>query len=319
MAFPIVPVALGAGVLALILFSKPKPQEPGLSTAPIPRPPDVPPTPPPPEPVPPNPTPVPVGGAGAMVTATTLNIRSSPNENSAVVATVLRGTTVAIPDPTELHPPTPAAPVGWWNVVTPAGARGYASAQYLDFGTARERRMTPEEEREYHDRRAQHDRPVYTATPPSPNNPGQIGGYMYSMIGRHSGGGGGGNRGGHGGGGHRGGGHRGGHFHGGFNRGVSVIDVPFFGWPGYGYGYPYGYPGYGYPYGYPPIAPVLPTYNPWLAGYETYAQVPGYRNPRARDAYAAWQQAARSGADRSVVEHLKGQFESIIYATNGVY
>jgi hypothetical protein len=310
MPFPIVPVALGAGVLALVLFSKKK-EEPGLPSGPTPLPQPRPqPAPePPPEPVPPNPIPVPTGGAGAMITGDGVRVRSGPNENTSVVAILKKGTTVAIPDPTDHRPPTPGGPVGWFNILTPAGARGFVSAQYLDFSTAKERRMTPEEELEYHRRMQEHPRPDYVALPSDQAPLGiKVGGYgMYPRIGVHGGGG-------HGG----GGSFHGGGFRGGFNRGFGVVDVvsPFwggFGWPGWGwpYGYGYGYPyGYGYGYGYPGYQ----AYNPYLAGYEAYANLPRYQDQKARDAYAAWQQAVRAGATPEVIEHLKGQFESAIYA-----
>ena len=156
---PLLPIG-GAALLAYFLFRK----KPYLVT---PIPPNPKPNPDPPDvvppPAPPNPSPFPDTQSQATVNAPSgLKLRAEPNENSTVFEVLPFNSWVAILD-SNPAPPTPAAPVGWFNVLSPAGNEGWSSAEFIVFGTDKERRMTPEEEKAYHEHKSQAEEAIVTA------------------------------------------------------------------------------------------------------------------------------------------------------------
>lgn len=161
MPLPLVPIALGAGGLGLLyLLTRPKEQ----TAAPLPVKREPPENSKPeivPKPIPPvEPVPIPSNLATAVVSASSLRVRDQPDERTGKVVIALpRGATVGILDTTTTAP-TPAAPLGWFHVQTNTGQQGWASAEFLEFGSAKERGMTPEEELEYHKREAEREAPI---------------------------------------------------------------------------------------------------------------------------------------------------------------
>lgn len=230
MAFPIIPVALGAGVVAaVVLLSKDSKPAPVIE-------------PPKPEPTPkptPRPLPPPLRGPKYRVDSAepgfqSTNLYSSANENSDAIRALAKGTFVSIPNPNQRFPATPGAPEGWFIAEAPDGIQGFIKAEYL-IG------------------------PVNVAGVDLISGMGNN--TNYDTVGR---GGGGGFHGG------RGGGFKGGGFHrGGFRRGFGFSTLgafwPGFGyggfWPGYGYSYPYTWPGYTYPYAWPGYGYGWPGYG----------------------------------------------------------
>lgn len=176
MAFPLVPVLLGTGVvaiLALLAAGKPKPVP-----SPIPERenPDEPTD--PDRPIIPDQFP-PTQQTACVIASSGLNLRSAPDENSPKVGTKIpRRERVAIIDPTTAAP-TPAAPQGWWNVRTQDGRVGWMSAEFLFFGSDKECAMTEEEWRAHIERLQDKEYPEYQtdfsgigACGPAPYRPG---------------------------------------------------------------------------------------------------------------------------------------------------
>lgn len=163
---PLIP--LGAAALLAYLVFRPS-SDAAYHVTPIP--PNPAPNPDPPDvvppPAPPNPSPFPDTQSQATVNATSgLKLRDQPTESgSAVLETMPFNSWVAVLD-SNLAPPTAAAPMGWMHVRSERGNEGWASAQYLVFGSDKERRMTPEEEQAYHKQQSQAEAPIYTAGTP---------------------------------------------------------------------------------------------------------------------------------------------------------
>lgn len=159
------PIALGAAVVGVLVLAGRKATAQPEPVAP----PDVPPTPAPPAP----PTPVPPDVLPANLATATVNapsglrLRSAPNESAGTNGPGLPFNSWVALLTTEPSPATPAAPAGWAHVQTPDGRQGYVSYEWLLFGTAKERGMTPEEEKAYHEshqnRPAPLEQPVETA------------------------------------------------------------------------------------------------------------------------------------------------------------
>lgn len=119
-----IPVALGVGVVGLLLLSR---TASAAESPPQPQPPLPPPTPPVPlPPIPPGVLPV-----SAAVLGDDVNLRSSPVESSPVVRSLARGARVTIPNTNDLRPPTPASPGGWYPVRAQDGSTGFVSADLL--------------------------------------------------------------------------------------------------------------------------------------------------------------------------------------------
>lgn len=126
MAFPVIPVLLGGGVLALILFSRKSeaqntPIQPGPTPGPIP---------PAPRPIPP-----PLRGPQFRIDSaqpgfTETALYSRPEDNANIVKILGKGVFVSIPNSNQNLGPTPGSPEGWFLAVSD-GTQGYVKAEYL--------------------------------------------------------------------------------------------------------------------------------------------------------------------------------------------
>lgn len=122
MPFPWKPVAIGAGVLGVLLIARRSPAAPnapdgggggGVR--------------------PPPPTPFPTGSGRAVVMVTTgepgMRIRSSPNPSATLLGRAFNGSTVAVLDMQIPEEGAPAgSPISWWRIQTSDGIVGFARA-----------------------------------------------------------------------------------------------------------------------------------------------------------------------------------------------
>lgn len=150
--------ALGGTALWLLLK---KPSASSQAPAPGPTPEPAPPPAPAPTP-PPAPNPFPPSQMTASIAAPSgLSLRTQPDEKSARLELLPFNSFVAILDNGGLAPATAAAPVGWFHVQSTGGKIGWASAEWVMFGTDKERGMTPEQEAEYHKRMSEREAPIF--------------------------------------------------------------------------------------------------------------------------------------------------------------
>jgi hypothetical protein len=155
----ILPIALGLGALGLLALTVGKTGATPPNRTPSSTPEKDPPIVPPP---PPRPNTFPPGTQTAIVIAPHgVNVRSAPNEGSGVVAAVPQYERVAIVNGAAgTLPATAAAPQGWWQVTTLSGANGYATAEWLFFGTDAEAHMSDAEFQQYQKDHANDEVPI---------------------------------------------------------------------------------------------------------------------------------------------------------------
>jgi len=122
---------LGGTLLLLLVGRKKEEAAPPEPIPPAPKPPIPGPVTPPPAPIPPGiETGFPPGAILGVITNDGVRLRAAPNETSATLGTMARGTLVQIFD--DGHTPaTPAAPQGWEHARTVDGKDGFVAAQFL--------------------------------------------------------------------------------------------------------------------------------------------------------------------------------------------